>query len=181
MRGTGTFRELRVHGTNPGKDLVGIEYAVSHSANEVLHKRIGFGIHFFGSDGEVMVNRGRFKVIVKDRTIAAYTGADNKDTTCQAEVDKAEKLLLKDAKIRLYESNSHYEDFLSCVKSRKKPVASEQIGGRTVISCHLINQVYFNNSDIKWDPSGFSFTGGTGNPAWLTDLKRDWTKVKKVL
>jgi len=147
----------------------------------VFHKRSGFGIHFFGSDGEVMVNRGRFKVIVKGETMADYSGTGNKNTTCQAEVDKAEILFLKDAKIRLYESNSHYEDFLSCVKSRKKPVASEQIGGRTVISCHLINQVYFNNSDIKWDPSGFSFTGGTGNPAWLTDLKRDWTKVKKVL
>jgi hypothetical protein len=32
------------------------------------------------------------------------------------------------AKIKLYVSNSHYEDFLSGVRSRKKPVASEQIG-----------------------------------------------------
>jgi predicted dehydrogenase len=143
----------------------------------VLHKRSGFGIHFFGSEGEVMVNRGSFKVIVKGQTIASYTGTESKDTTCQAEVDKAERILLKDAKIKLYESNSHYEDFLSCVKSRNKPVASEQIGGRTVISCHLINQVYFNNSPIKWDPIRFNFTGGTGNPAWLTDIKRDWTKA----
>jgi hypothetical protein len=93
-------------------------------------------------------------------------------------VDKAEKLLLKDAAIRLYVSNSHYEDFLSCVASRKKPVASEQIGGRTVISCHLINQLYFNNKPMKWDPVKFVFTGGTGNPEWLTDKKRDWTKTK---
>jgi len=147
---------------------------------KVIQKKDGFGIHFFGSDGEVMVNRGRFKVIVKGQAIASYTGAGTKDTTCQAEVDKAEKLLLKNATVRLYESNSHYEDFLSCVASRKKPVASEQIGGRTVICCHLINQLYFNNKPMKWDPDKFAFTGGTGNPAWLTEEKRDWTKTNKI-
>jgi predicted dehydrogenase len=141
-------------------------------------QRIGFGIHFFGSEGEAMVNRGRFKVIIKGQTIASYVGAESKDTTCQAEVEKAEKLLLKNAKIKLYESKSHYQDFLSCVSSRKKPVASEQIGGRTVICCHLINQLYFNNSPIKWDPDRFCFTGGTGNPAWLKGNNRDWTKAK---
>jgi predicted dehydrogenase len=143
----------------------------------VIHKRSGFGIHFFGSEGEVMVNRGRFKVIVKGQTIASYEDPETKDTTCQAEVEKAEKLLLKDARIKLYESNSHYEDFLSCVTSRKKPVASEQIGGRTVICCHLLNQLYFHKASIKWDPDRFCFTGGTGNPEWLTEKYRDWTKA----
>jgi hypothetical protein len=98
--------------------------------------------------------------------------------SCQTEVEKAEKLLLKDAKIRLYESKSHYEDFLSCVVSRKKPVASEQIGGRTAICCHLMNQLYFHNTTMKWDPAKFCFMGGTGNPAWLTNDYRDWTKNK---
>jgi predicted dehydrogenase len=140
-------------------------------------RRDGFGIHFFGSDGEVMVNRGRFKVIVKGQTIAAFTGQESKDTTCPAEVDKAEKLLLKDAKVRLYQSNSHYEDFMSCVASRKKPVASEQIGGRTVISCHLVNQLYFHNTPVKWDPIKLRFAEGTGDPAWLTEPARDWRKT----
>jgi hypothetical protein len=124
-----------------------------------------------------MVNRGRFKVIVKGQTIASFIGAESKDTTCPAEVDKAEKLLLKDAKVKLYESNSHYDDFISCVASRKKPVASEQIGGRTVISCHLVNQLYFHNTPIKWDPVKFRFADGTGDPSWLTEPARDWTKT----
>ena len=151
---------------------------VYSNGTTVLRKEKGFGVHFFGSEGEVMVNRGTLKVIVKGREIASYVGAESKGTTCEAEVEKAEKMLLKDAKIRLYESNSHYEDFLSCVKSRKKPVASEQIGGRTVICCHLMNQLYFNNTAMKWDPAKFCFTGGTGNPAWLTSISRDWTKTK---
>ena len=147
---------------------------------KVIRRENGFGVHFFGSEGEVMVNRGTFKVVVKGRTIASYLDSDStrKDMSCQTEVEKAEKLLLKDAKIRLYESKSHYEDFLSCVVSRKKPVASEQIGGRTVICCHLMNQLYFHNTTMKWDPAKFCFTGGTGNPAWLTSDYRDWTKNK---
>jgi predicted dehydrogenase len=143
---------------------------------KVIRKDKGFGVHFFGSEGEVMVNRGTFTVIVKKQTIASFTGAESKNTNCKTEVEKAEKLLLKDTSIKLYESNSHYEDFLSCVRSRKKPVTSEQIGGRTVISCHLINQLYFNNAAMKWDPANFCFTGGTGDPSWLTNNKRDWTK-----
>jgi predicted dehydrogenase len=144
----------------------------------VIRKENGFGVHFFGSDGEVMVNRGRFKVIVKGQTIASFEGSGSKGTTCPVEVEKAEKLLLGNAKIRLYESNSHYDDFLSCVASRKKPVASEQVGGRTVICCHLLNQLYYNNSPMKWDPSRFCFTGGTGKPEWLTSNYRNWKKTQ---
>jgi predicted dehydrogenase len=159
--------------------FIGTEAALVYSDGiSVIRKEDGFGVHFFGSEGEVMVNRGRFQVIVKGQTIASYIGSESKGTTCQAEVEKAEKMLLKDARIRLYESNSHYEDFLSCVVSRKKPVASEQIGGRTVICCHLMNQLYFNNTSMKWDPANFRFTGGTGNPAWLTDKYRNWKKTK---
>ena len=158
--------------------FIGTEATLIYSNGiKVIRKENGFGVHFFGSEGEVMVNRGTFKVIVKNQVVAAYTGAETKNTSCSAEVDKAEKLLLKNAKIKLYESNSHYEDFLSGVRNRKKPVASEQIGGRTVICCHLINQLYFNNTPMKWDPVNFSFTGGTGNPSWLTIDKRDWTKT----
>lgn len=158
--------------------FVGTEVALVYPNGITVYKRDGFGVHFFGTDGEVMVNRGTFKVIVKGQTIASYTGRDTKGTTCQAEVEKAEQLLLKDAKIKLYNSTSHYEDFMTCVANRKKPVASEQIGGRTVIACHLINQLYFHNTPIKWDPIKFQFTGGTGNPDWVTEKVRDWTKDK---
>jgi predicted dehydrogenase len=144
---------------------------------KVVRKEPGFGVHFFGSDGEVLVNRGRFKMIYKGKTIASFTGEESKGTSCDQEVQKAEQMFLKDAKIKLYDSKSHYEDFLSCVKSRSKPVASEQIGGRTAICCHLMNQLYYHNATIKWDPAKFCFTGGTGNPAWLTREYRDWKNV----
>ena len=159
--------------------FIGDEAALVYSNGvTVIRRQNDFGVHFFGSDGEVMVDRGKFRVIVKGKTIASYAGSVDKHTNCQAEVEKAEKLLLNNAGIRLYESKSHYEDFLSCVASRKKPVSNEQNGGRSVICCHLMNQLYFNNTGMKWDPAKFSFTGGTGNPAWLTSNYRNWEKTK---
>jgi len=142
----------------------------------VTRKDKGFGVHFFGADGEVMVNRGKIKMIVKGERIASNDAADNKETTLDAELQKVEERFLKDAKIKLYNSTSHYLDFLNCVKTRQKPITNEQVGGRTVICCHLMNQLYFHNEPIKWDPAKLCFTGGTGNPAWLTSEYRDWTK-----
>jgi predicted dehydrogenase len=135
----------------------------------------GFGVHFFGADGEVKVNRGKFVVVQKGKTIASYKGKEDKDTSCKAEVQVAEKAFLKDAKIKLYASENHIGDFLTCVQSRKKPITSERVGSHTAISCHLMNQAYYNGKKLKWDPSKFAFIGGTGNPSWLTrDYRGPW-------
>jgi len=154
----------------------------------VEHKG-GFGVHFYGSNGEVLVNRGKFVLIVDGKVVARQgkydgkaspdkTGEEaNKPTSCAAEVQKAEKAYLKDAKIQLYNSRNHISDFLECVAGRKKPVTSEQVGGRSAICCHLMNQSYFNNAGFKWDPARFEFAGGTGDPKWLTRNYRSPWKV----
>jgi hypothetical protein len=144
----------------------------------VEHKD-GFGVHFYGTEGEVQVNRGKFTMKRGSEMIASYTGDKNKEadkkTSCMAQVQIAEKQFLKDAKIKLYESKSHLGDFLDCVKSRKKPITSEQVGAHSVICCHLMNQAYLHNQKIKWDPKKFAFTGGTGDPKWLTrDYRGPW-------
>ena len=65
---------------------------------------------------------------------------------------------------------------MGCVKSRKKPITSEQVGVRSAICCHLLNQSYYHHAHLKWDPAKFEFTGGTGNPKWLTrDYRSPWT------
>jgi predicted dehydrogenase len=135
----------------------------------------GFGVDFFGSNGRVQVNRGRFTCKVGNDEIASFTGGGDKKTSCAAEVQKAERALLKDAKIQLYLSKNHISDFMQCVATRKKPITSEQVGGRTVICCHLMNLAYYHGRTIKWDPAKFVFTGGTGDPKWLTrDYRGPW-------
>ena len=156
-------------------NLVNKEAALTYANGTILtHKDSGFGVHFFGSDGEVMVNRGQFKMIANGETVAAFTGNTTPDTSCMTEIGKAEELFLKDAKIKLHDSPSHYLDFIDAVHNRTKPIANEQVGAHTVIACHLMNQLYFNEETIKWNPKKFKFTEGTGDPAWLTSEYRDW-------
>ena len=142
----------------------------------VEHKN-GFGVHFYGTEGEVQVNRGKFTFKRGSDMIASYTGSEEerKKTSCAAQVQIAERDFLKDAKIKLYDSKNHLGNFLDCVKDRTKPITSEQVGGRTAICCHLMNQCYYHNQKLKWDPAKFAFVDGTGDPAWLTrDYRSPW-------
>jgi predicted dehydrogenase len=149
----------------------------------VEHKD-GFGVDFFGSDGEVRVNRGKFVLIVGGKTIADYSvdppkegaPASEKETSCAAEVNKAESLYLANAPVKLYVSKQHISDFMACVKSRKKPITNEQVGARSAICCHLLNQSYYHHALLKWDPATFKFIRGTGNSKWLTrDYRAPWS------
>ena len=108
--------------------------------------------------------------------IASFTGQKDKKTSCAAEVQKAERAFLKDAKIKLYVSKNHLSDFMECVRTRKKPITSEQVGGRSAICCHLMNQAYYHGQKLKWDPAKFAFVDGTGDPKWLTrDYRSPWS------
>ncbi len=143
----------------------------------VVEHKDGFGVHFFGTEGEIQVNRGRFTFQREGKWIASFIGDREQDrkTSCAAEVQKAERAFLKDAKIKLYVSGNHLGDFLDCVASRKKPITSEQVGGRSAICCHLMNLAYYHHRKLKWDPARFEFVDGTGDPKWLTrDYRSPW-------
>ena len=90
-------------------------------------------------------------------------------------MQKADRAYLQDAKVQLYVSNNHMTDFLQCVRERRKPITNEQVGGHTVICCHLMNLAYYHGQKLQWDPAKFKFTGGTGDPKWLTrDYRSPW-------
>ncbi|MCF7972955.1 MAG: Gfo/Idh/MocA family oxidoreductase [Phycisphaerae bacterium] len=145
-------------------------------ANGVTVKHTdGFGVDFFGTEGRVQVNRGKFVFMRDDEVISKFTQRSDGGSLMLA-TRKAEKEFLADAKIRLYKSNNHQDDFLECVKSRKKPITSEIVGARSAICCHLMNQAYYHGEKLQWDPAANKFINGTGNPAWLTrDYRSPWT------
>lgn len=134
----------------------------------------GFGVDFIGSEGRVQVHRGRFTFARDGRKVAWFTEKED-GTSCEGQVAKAEREFLKDAKVRLYVSTDHVADFLGRVRDRRKPITSEQVGGRTVICCHLMNLAYEHQTRILWDPAACAFAGGTGDSAWLTrDYRAPW-------
>ena len=119
------------------------------------------GARFFGTDGDVEVDRGSF-VLVRGGVTIDHAG-------------QAEKEYLKDAKIRLYRSSSHTDDFLARVADRRRPVTSEIEGGHTAICCHLINLAYYHRRTIKWDPAKMAFADPACDPSWLTrNYRKPW-------
>lgn len=137
----------------------------------------GKGVSFYGSDGEVHVNRGKFEFVLKGKTIHKFWDKEtDKGTSLDREVVLTEREYLADAKVRLYNSKNHHDDWLNSLKTREKPIADVAIGASTVISCHLMNFAYYHGANVGWDPKGHQFTNG-GDPAWLTREYRGQWKV----
>lgn len=139
----------------------------------VTHEE-GFGVDFVGTDGRVQVNRRKFVFERAGKTIAAYKGKDDEDTSLAQQVNKAETEFLKDVKVKLYVSQNHVADFLACVASRRQPITNAEVGGHTAICCHLMNLAYLNHQKIEWNPEKLVFANG-GNAKWLTrDYRSPW-------
>jgi predicted dehydrogenase len=171
MDGSGPIEARPPEGWQQWKSKRGAQLAYKGGAT-VTHKN-GFGVHFFGTDGEVKVNRGRFAFIHKGKLISKFEKRE--DGSLGRALAIAEKAFLKDAKVKLYNSGHHIRDFIECVASRNKPITSEIVGAGSATACHLMNQAYYHGELLKWDPAANQFTDGTGKPEWLTrDYRGEW-------
>lgn len=123
---------------------------------EMIHSE-GNGVTFHGKEGKVQVNRGQFAFWLGDKQIAS----DRKQ--CR----EVEQNYLANAKVRLYRSSDHKQDFLDCVRHRTRPIADVEIGARTVTICHLVNLAYYHGQTMQWNAHREQFIKGKGDPSWL--------------
>ena len=149
------------HAGNPQRGAVMV-YANGVTVTQTGGEGMRFGgLRFYGTDGQVEVDRGNFELV--------------RGGTTMIQAARAEKEYLADAKLRLYHSKSHYADFLERVADRKAPVANEIVGAHTAICCHLINIAYAHRKTIKWDPAKMAFADPSCDAAWLTrDYRAPW-------
>jgi hypothetical protein len=87
-------------------------------------------IHFFGTEGEIKVQRGKLETSPASLKDRIFTDADK----------------------RVYNSTNHYKDFLNAMRTRKKPICDVEIGHRTATVCNLGNIAYRLNRSLKWNP-----------------------------
>ena len=136
----------------------GLHYIYANGV-EVIHGDSG-GVLFKGTEGEILVNRGRFK----------------------ATPESIEDKPLTEKDVRLYSSNDHLQDFLNCIKTRKRPICDVEVGCRSVTVCHLGNLAYWNGRRLKWDPAKEVFIGDDEANTWLDREKRQpWGGLWKKL
>ncbi|HXG08342.1 MAG TPA: Gfo/Idh/MocA family oxidoreductase [Gemmataceae bacterium] len=91
---------------------------------------------FEGSDGVILVSRGSL-------------------------ASKPEEILkqpLTEKDYRVYPSNDHRRNWLECIKSRKDPICTAEIGHRSATVCHLGNIGYWLRRPLRWDPAQERFT-----------------------
>jgi predicted dehydrogenase len=122
-----------------------------------VHHISGNGITFYGTEGKLYVNRGKFNL---------WIGSDLKADSV-GQLDKVTAQFLSGDVRRAYRSDDHFADWLQCVRSRREPVADIEIGARTVTVCHLVNLAYYHRQPLRWDPRAENFADGKGDVRWL--------------
>lgn len=71
---------------------------------------------------------------------------------------------------------SEKEDFINCVRSRKEPLITAEIGHRAATICQIGHIAAKLGKKLKWDPGAEKFTGNEEANALLTrQLRAPWT------
>jgi predicted dehydrogenase len=134
------------------------------NGTEVTHQP-GNGITFYGDKGEIYVNRGKFQLWLGDQL----------KSEVMDDYSPLLKELLPANAVRLYRSTNQMNDWVKCMGTRKLPVCDVEIGQRSATVCNLVNQVYFHQKVIKWNPEKECFVDGTGEASWLTrEYRAPW-------
>ena len=105
---------------------------------------------FTGTDGKVEVNRGYIK-------------------TWPEEIGKVP---IGPNEIHLYESTNHQQNWIDCMRTRRRPIADVAIGASTIKVCHLANIAHWLGRPIKWDSVKEEIVGDEPASRWLDRPKR---------
>jgi predicted dehydrogenase len=133
IKGKGEFLATGLFTTATKAD---IEYTYANGVKLVLTTG-GGSTRFEGSEGWVFVTRG--KLDAEPKSLVTSTIAPDG--------------------IHLYSSNDHKQDFLDCIKTRKDPICSAEVGHRSSTVCHLGNIAMLLDRPLKWDPQKEQFIG----------------------
>lgn len=113
---------------------------------EVFANREGNGILFTGTEGKVEVNRSFFRTW-PEAIAREPLGPDD---------------------VHLYRTRGHnVDDWLECIRTRRRPVCDVEIGHRSVTVCHLGNLAYWLNRPIRWDPKREQVVGDPEANRWV--------------
>ena len=109
--------------------------------------------HFFGSEGEVYVQRGLLRTSPETLKDTAFTPDDYK----------------------VYVSTDHYQDFINAIKTRKAPICDVEVGHRTATVCNIGNIAYALGRPLEWDPGKEKFKrDGEANKLLKRKMKKEW-------
>ncbi len=114
-----------------------------------------------------------------------FTGTEGKVTVWRYSVktwpDSLIRTKLGVNDIHLYQSKNHQDNFLECVKTRKRTITDMDIGRRSITICHLGNIAYELGRPLRWDPVKERFVGDKqANRMLSRPMRGPWHLRKSV-
>jgi predicted dehydrogenase len=140
----------------PVGDNVAVVHAVgAHTFTTEKGEKLTCGVTFKGESGIIGCDRGR----LHSDPIDIVASLDPKDPS-------------KGLSVQLYDSRNHHQDWLDCIRTRKDPICSVDVGAGSVAVCHLGNLAYWNRRPLKWDPVKWEFPGDAEADGWRDRERR---------
>jgi predicted dehydrogenase len=103
---------------------------------------------FEGEAGTIAVSRGKFEI-------------------------KPEKLVLPDDSIKMI-NRDHRREWIECIRTKKQPTCTAEIGHRSASICHLGNIGYIVRKPLKWDPVKEQFDDADANKLLRREARAPW-------
>jgi predicted dehydrogenase len=126
----------------PGRDgQVEMRYANGVPVRFVLKQGPYGGAVFVCEKGKIEINRNKFASNPKEIAVELLK-----------EVDEAAEEQRWSDQTALWQARWHLQNWLDCIKTRKKPVADVEIGHRSVSLCHLVGITRQVGRKLQWDP-----------------------------
>ena len=122
-----------------------------YASGVVMYHGGANGILFTGTKGKVEVNRGHLRTWP----------------------ESLRSIKLAPSDIHLYDSPGHHQDWINCIRSRRRPICDVEIGCRSVTVCHLGNIAWWLGQSFKWDPKAERILNNEEAARWLDRPKRE--------
>jgi hypothetical protein len=78
-------------------------------------------------------------------------------------------------------SRPHMQNWIDCIKTRKRPNADVEIGHRSISVCHLINIARQIGRRLRWDPEKEIFLGDAEANTYLDRPRRKGWELPTII
>jgi predicted dehydrogenase len=122
----------------------------SHSCSPRGFEGAGFGIHFYGEKGSLVIAGNDCKIYDRNNKLVSEIAGKGNDTT-------------------------HFANFLECIRNGKKPNSDIEEGQKSTLLCHLGNIAYRTGRTLKVDPHTRKIVGDKEAAAlYRREYRKGW-------